>query len=1162
MESDADNVSTAITSPSSLNQNKIETLETTIPNKNKNSAMISSSTRSLFTRTLLGRKSNADRKSNEELTTVPKKVDDSNDKQWKSIFTDSISFFKRESSKIEESTSMSETERDHTSSASEEKKSTSSTSSGKREKKKKSERSSRYSETQSSHSNCEGYLTKRGHVITNWKARYFVLVDDNLFYYADQKAAHEDGKVVRKVKIDKVAPWDRKPNAFMFFTDQQVPYYVYADGNEEYDKWMNALQSFMPNLEHVDCEGYLTKRGAKFPSYHERYFVLQGTCLKYFSDRASFLAHLPSLGELNITEGQKWDGEKTGIKFKNNKKGEMYVYAENVEDWYKWLSVLEKTFGPPDPVSSSGYLTKQGHKRKSWKKRYFILRGALLSYYEDYEGAHTGGKALSTVTVEEVSTWDGEPFGFVFLTSDQVPYYVYADDERERKKWFHALSTITNGTEKERESEVPCPNCTATLTGSRFCGKCGYRLQSNLPVTDSASTDDILPDDDEFIEDEDNMNELEALSEGARTLLLAVMQTPQELVRRLSSVESLEEKEFVEYDSTSIHEKAGSPVKYAELPPQHARVSNEDNSCSGVLPIGPTKTQSSVSAGNSFKANTTEIETVEDERINSKDAVKENKKRQAEASIEHDVSVENIVGNEKCMENALEKKKEDEEEFHSMVLDTQGIHLSEQEVTGKEGASSATSTAKVKQTPTLYPYLEHDLGFEHHFIPNAESPVRCRLYATLDYASAKHVLVFISDSGPMGLWRQDVDETSAVTRDGPWSMLSYISRAKEEGFGIVLLNPFSNHARVFEEEGKERIVPIPSSSSPRTHVESVWDSILSKCKGDVSLVAYARGGALVKALLSSRLDDATNRLHRVAFIGSKHSYSEDDSHILLELIAQRCINWEVSRSKDIGDQMEEVQKVVGCVCLSAGLVPEHESLDEINQSPILLQRAKESVFAFLTATPEIKGMRGVVRCIRTTMLRNEKTKVPTSSNVLVLGEANRFSSPPQIESELSVKPYMPTKRIPSSIAPPHKGGSGIRVEDFELSKIVGQGGFGRVFLAKKKSQPLAGQYFAMKVLKKQQVLSSGLVKTTMAERKILIEVCHPFVVKLHYAFQSDTKLYLVMDYLSGGSLAYHLRKRRKFPEHWAKFYAAEIALAIAHLHHVNIIYRYVVLPFV
>lgn len=66
---------------------------------------------------------------------------------------------------------------------------------------------------------------------------------------------------------------------------------------------------------------------------------------------------------------------------------------------------------------------------------------------------------------------------------------------------------------------------------------------------------------------------------------------------------------------------------------------------------------------------------------------------------------------------------------------------------------------------------------------------------------------------------------------------------------------------------------------------------------------------------------------------------------------------------------------------------------------------------------------------------------------------------------------------------------------------------------------------------------------------------HPFIVQLHYAFQNQKKLYFVVDLMSGGQLFYLLRKNKKFPEEVAKFYAAEILLALEYLHSRNIIYR-------
>ena len=66
---------------------------------------------------------------------------------------------------------------------------------------------------------------------------------------------------------------------------------------------------------------------------------------------------------------------------------------------------------------------------------------------------------------------------------------------------------------------------------------------------------------------------------------------------------------------------------------------------------------------------------------------------------------------------------------------------------------------------------------------------------------------------------------------------------------------------------------------------------------------------------------------------------------------------------------------------------------------------------------------------------------------------------------------------------------------------------------------------------------------------------HPFIVSMHYAFQTPVKLYMVMDFLNGGELFYHLRREQRFNEDKIKFYAAEIILAIQHLHELGIIYR-------
>lgn len=69
------------------------------------------------------------------------------------------------------------------------------------------------------------------------------------------------------------------------------------------------------------------------------------------------------------------------------------------------------------------------------------------------------------------------------------------------------------------------------------------------------------------------------------------------------------------------------------------------------------------------------------------------------------------------------------------------------------------------------------------------------------------------------------------------------------------------------------------------------------------------------------------------------------------------------------------------------------------------------------------------------------------------------------------------------------------------------------------------------------------------------KLSNPFIVKLHYAFQTGEKLYFVMDFLNGGELFYHLRREQRFTEERAKFYAAEILLALECLHENGVIYR-------
>lgn len=126
------------------------------------------------------------------------------------------------------------------------------------------------------------------------------------------------------------------------------------------------------------------------------------------------------------------------------------------------------------------------------------------------------------------------------------------------------------------------------------------------------------------------------------------------------------------------------------------------------------------------------------------------------------------------------------------------------------------------------------------------------------------------------------------------------------------------------------------------------------------------------------------------------------------------------------------------------------------------------------------------------------------------------------------------------------------IEDFEIIKPISRGAFGRVFLARKRA---TGDLFAIKVLKKADMICKNAVESILAERNILISVRNPFVVRFFYSFTCRENLYLVMEYLNGGDLFSLLRNLGCLDEDMARVYIAELVLALEYLHSLNVIHR-------
>ena len=132
-------------------------------------------------------------------------------------------------------------------------------------------------------------------------------------------------------------------------------------------------------------------------------------------------------------------------------------------------------------------------------------------------------------------------------------------------------------------------------------------------------------------------------------------------------------------------------------------------------------------------------------------------------------------------------------------------------------------------------------------------------------------------------------------------------------------------------------------------------------------------------------------------------------------------------------------------------------------------------------------------------------------------------------------------------------GSKMSMNDFEIISVIGRGFYGKVMLCKLKE---TGELYAIKTVHKDRLIKSNRVHTVLRERDIMVKARNPFIVSLHYAFQTDSKFYLVLEYVPGGELYRLMNSRNEtFPFKQSQLYVAEVGLALDYLHSIGVIYR-------